>query len=124
MTRRRAADGDPQRLGDALAEVSRELGLPDPEQLGRLLAAWPDLVGRAVAEHARLRALRDGVLTVAVDAPAWATQLRYLESDLVTRISEQVAAGVVERVRIVVEATVGDSREGSARGPRDPRRSS
>jgi predicted nucleic acid-binding Zn ribbon protein len=32
--------------------------------------------------------LEDGRLVVEVDDPAWATQLRFLEADLVTRLSE------------------------------------
>jgi predicted nucleic acid-binding Zn ribbon protein len=48
---------------------------------------WDELVGETVAAHTRPLRLRDGVLTVGVDDPAWASQLKFLESDLLTRIA-------------------------------------
>ncbi len=92
----------PTPVGEALAEVGAELGLPPPGVLGPLSARWPEIVGAAIAEHAQLRSLRHGVLTIAVDAPAWATELRYLEHELRSRTAAIVGSDVVEQVRIVV----------------------
>lgn len=100
------SDDEPRRLGDALGAVSRELGLPQPARFGELVARWPELVGPALAAHARPRTLRDGVLTVAVDAPSWATELRYLEDQLVAGFAERVAPGLVRAVRVLVGGDV------------------
>ena len=51
------------------------------------------MVGDDVAAHARLVSVRDGVLTVAVDDPIWATQLRYLETAVVERATALVGPG-------------------------------
>jgi predicted nucleic acid-binding Zn ribbon protein len=118
-------DGDePRSVRDALAQVSRELGLPDPEHLTRILARWPEMVGAVVAEHARPRSLREGVLTVEVDAPAWATQLRYLEAELVARVDREVAAGAVGHIRVVVAGATRDAPGSGPAGPRDTGRAS
>ncbi len=93
----------PVPLGEAIAAVGEELGFGDPRAVSRLLDAWPDMVGAAIAEHARIRSLRRGVLTIAVDAAPWATQLRYLESDLVARAGALLGVGEVREARIVVE---------------------
>jgi predicted nucleic acid-binding Zn ribbon protein len=83
-----------------LQRVSRELGIADPDVFADVTRQWPRIVGDAVAAHARLRHLRDGVLTVDVDDGAWASQLRYLEVDVVRRLA---AAGItVERVHVTV----------------------
>lgn len=95
-------EGPPVRVSDALAEVGRELGLPAPGVLGPLYARWPEVVGASVAEHARVGSLRRGVLTIAVDAAPWATELRHLEDELRARVAGIVGDGVVERVRVVV----------------------
>jgi len=42
-----------------------------------------------------------GVLVVQVDDPAWATQMKFLESDLLRRLTE-AGAGPVERLEIRV----------------------
>jgi hypothetical protein len=95
--------GEPVSIGDAAALVGDELGLAEPRTFARLVDGWNDVVGDAVAQHSRPRGVRNGVLDIAVDAPAWATQLRYLEADLVDRASRLVGPGVVAAVRISVD---------------------
>jgi predicted nucleic acid-binding Zn ribbon protein len=97
--------GDPQSLRDALAGVGRDLGLPDPERLTALLDAWPDIVGQALAPHAHVRSLRDGVLLVTVDAPAFATEVKYLEAHVRDAAKALVGAGVVRSLRVVVQGS-------------------
>jgi hypothetical protein len=46
--------------------------------------------------------VREGVLTVAVDDPIWATQLRYLETAVVTRATGLLGEGVVDRLSVRV----------------------
>ena len=55
-----------------------------------------------VAQHSRPRSLRDQVLVVAVDEPAWATQLRWLEADLLARLEAVLGAGQVSRIEVRV----------------------
>ena len=91
-----------RRLGDSLTELARSLGLSEPDAFARVHAAWPDAVGPAVAAATRPVGLRDGTATVEVDGPEWATQLRYLEEQLVRALTERVGPGVVERLRFQV----------------------
>ena len=99
----RARDDEPTPLRDTLAEVGAELGLPEPGPLELLTKHWAEIVGPTIAAHARVGAVRDGTLTVVVEAAAWATQLRYLEDDVVRRAAETVGEGVVRGVRVKVE---------------------
>jgi len=108
--------GEPVSVGDAAALVGAELGLAEPQVFTRLVDAWAELVGPAVAAHSRVRGVRNGVLEIGVDSPAWATELRYLESDLVERASRLVGPGVVASVRAVVDGPPGEAPE--ARGRR------
>jgi predicted nucleic acid-binding Zn ribbon protein len=91
-----------RRVGEALSEVAAELRLDDPDDVAAVMAAWPAAVGEAVAAHVRPRRLHDGVLLVEVDAPVWATQLRYLEEDVLRRLGRKVRPGVVKALRPVV----------------------
>ena len=100
---------EPVSIGDAAALVGDELGLAEPQTFARLVDAWNDVVGDAIAHHSRPRGVRNGVLDIVVDAPAWATELRYLEADLVERTSRLVGPGVVTAVRVSVDP-----------GPTDP----
>ena len=98
----RYAGDEPVSLSDALAAVGAELGIPAGNAYAELDAHWVDVVGADVAAHARLVSVRDGVLTVAVDDPIWATQLRYLETAVVERATGLVGPGAVTAIRVRV----------------------
>lgn len=112
MTARRSSSGGDEvdesgrrpvrRLRDSLAEVAGDLHLDDPDVLGTVLAGWASVVGETVAAHTRARTLREGILVVEVDSPEWATQLRYLEEELLRRLGRRARPGSVTGIRVVV----------------------
>ena len=93
----------PRPVADSLEGLARRLGAPTAGALGAVFRHWEEAVGAAVAAHARPVSLTDGVLVVAVDQPGWATQLRYLTSDLLGRLADVAGEGVVGRIDIRVE---------------------
>lgn len=96
-------DDEPLSVRDALGTLGRQLGLPEPGKLGGLTEHWAEVVGPEVADHARLRSLRGGVLTIAVDAAPWATELRYQEETIRRRVADVTGVDLVTSVRIVVD---------------------
>jgi predicted nucleic acid-binding Zn ribbon protein len=112
MSRRRprgvpGEEEPPVPIGDALAQVGAELGLADPAALRAITERWSEVVGDAIAHHARVRSLRGTRLTVGVEAGPWATELRYLEREVLARIDDLVGPGVVTEVRVTVDAHGG-----------------
>ena len=98
----RYSGDEPMPLSDALARVGAEFGLAPGDAHGTLDARWTEVMGADVAAHARLVSVRDGVLTVAVDDPIWASQLRYLETAVVDRATALVGPGLVRELRVRV----------------------
>jgi len=82
---------DPRPIKASLDRVARSLGGPDSGSL---------IVGPQLAAHARPLSLASGVLVVGVTEPGWATQLTYLESELLGRFRDALGDGVVERVEV------------------------
>jgi len=95
---------EPRRLRDSLAEVSADLGLPEPDALAVLVDEWESLVGPELAPHCRLTSLRDGALRVTVDTAPRGTQLRYLEGELVERAASLLGPDVVRELRVRIGA--------------------
>jgi predicted nucleic acid-binding Zn ribbon protein len=91
-----------RRLRESLSEIAADLHLDDPQVVGGVLDGWATTVGEMIAGHARPRTLRDGILSVEVDSPEWATQLRYLEEDILRRLGGAVRPGAVRGIRVVV----------------------
>lgn len=99
---RNDANAEPRVLRDSLRQLSDELGLSDPDVVRDVHNLWVEVVGDAVAAHARVAMFREGTLTVAVDAPQWATEVRYLATDVMTGFA---ARGVALReLHVRVEA--------------------
>jgi len=91
---------EPKSLKASLDRVARSLGGPDAGSLSGVFGQWADIVGPQLAAHARPLSLSSGVLIVAVTEPAWATELTYLNSELLRRFGEALGEGVVQRVEV------------------------
>ena len=86
----------------SLDRVMRHHGSPEVETVASVFDRWPVLVGEQVASRARPVSLRDGVLVVAVDDPAWATQIRFLEAQVVAGIAADLGPDEVVRIEVRV----------------------
>jgi predicted nucleic acid-binding Zn ribbon protein len=70
--------------------------------LAAIFGRWQQLVGPDIAAHAKPVSLRRGQLVLVVDHPAWASQLRFMTGDLMTRITESTGSGDVREIHIRV----------------------
>lgn len=113
---------DPQPLGSVARDVAKKHGWSSRVAEGAVFGQWPTVVGQHIAEHATPTGLRDGVLSVAAESTAWATQLRIIQAQLIAKIAAEVGDGVVTSLKIT--GPVAPSwRKGplhiAGRGPRD-----
>ena len=60
--------------------------------------AWPGVAGKVVAAHAQAEGVRDGVLMVATDTPAWAQELQMRRRALLERLAAEVGPGVIREI--------------------------
>lgn len=100
--RKPRGESDPEPINAALERVTRKLSMADPSTLSVVFSQWERLVGTDIAAHAKPKSLYGGVLVLEVDHPAWATQLRYMCSDIISAINTSTKPGLVEDVRVVV----------------------
>jgi predicted nucleic acid-binding Zn ribbon protein len=107
------SEQEPRRASEALDRVTRRLGVANPSTLSAVFSRWEQVVGPDVAAHATPRSLRAGVLVIVVDEPAWATQLRYLSSDLKARVDEAAGPGEVVEIQIRLSGERGSGERGS-----------
>ena len=87
----------------SLAKVAGRLSKADLMGLGAIKEGWEGVVGTPVSAHATPLRLVDGVLTVGVDQPAWATQLRLLAGELLAPLAA-LGRCEITRIEVVVRA--------------------
>jgi predicted nucleic acid-binding Zn ribbon protein len=113
---------DPQPLGKAARDLAKKRGWSGHVAEGTVLGHWPAVVGAQIADHATPTGLNDGVLSVAAESTAWATQLRMIQAQLLAKIAAAVGNGVVTSLKITGPAAPSwrkGPRHISGRGPRD-----
>lgn len=80
-------NGQESRLSDELDALLRKLGSESSTVVAGIFSNWDQLVGDTVAQHVSPIKLESGRLLVEVDEPAWATQMRFLESEIISKLS-------------------------------------
>jgi predicted nucleic acid-binding Zn ribbon protein len=76
----------PRQLSDVVNKVLQRMKVSDSGSSMSLFSQWRDIVGDAIADHVTPKRLEKRVLTVEVDDPAWATQLKFLEKQLLSTL--------------------------------------
>ncbi len=104
--RRRRRRREPAAAAAVLARFRRRGG-GAPSGAGAQTAAaalaWPDVVGRAAADHSvPVRRTRAGVLTVACSDASWAHELTARRADLAARLARRCPEAAVTALRFAV----------------------
>ena len=113
---------DPQGVEAVLRRVLGNLGWNEGMSSGRVLEEWDTIVGEQIAAHCRPVSLDAGVLVVSADSSAWASQMRMISSQLITRVHEHVGASVISELTVTGPAARSwkkGRRTVTWRGPRD-----
>ena len=116
------AGRDPEGLGSVVDSLAARLGWSSPLARSELLASWSDLVGPETAEHSTPLSIDEGVLTVSCASTAWATQLRLMRAQIVSRIADRYPEAGIESVRFEGPGAPSwkrGPRSIPGRGPRD-----
>ncbi len=82
------AGPDPEPLGRALDRVMRGLGAPEASGVHLVFDRWADVVGEGLAARTRPLRIEGSRLVLAVDEPAMATHVRFLQGELLARLAE------------------------------------
>jgi predicted nucleic acid-binding Zn ribbon protein len=85
-------------LGLSLDRIVRHLGGPSASSVATLFQEWDAIVGAPLCDHTKPLSLTDGCLTIAVDDPAWASQLRFLERELRGQVNDRLGPTAVDEV--------------------------
>ncbi|MEE4025453.1 DUF721 family protein [Gordonia sp. PKS22-38] len=113
---------DPQPLGRLAGSLARDRGWQSQIGQGTVFGLWDQIVGPDVAAHARPTALHDNVLHISAESTAWATQLRYMQGQILAKIAAAAGDGMVTSLRITGPKQPSwrkGPRHVPGRGPRD-----
>lgn len=97
------ADRGPQRVNRALDRLMGTLRAPSVDVLNSVFTKWEEIVGADVAAHCRPVSIDGDTLIVAADDPTWASELRWLENEVVERLGKVSGSDRVSKVNVRVQ---------------------
>lgn len=90
---------DERGLGEVIDALTAGLGWDSPLAQSELLTSWASIAGEETAEHSSPLSIEEGELTVRCDSTAWATQLRMMRVQIMTRITTEYPDAGIRSVR-------------------------
>lgn len=113
---------DPRALGDVLNVVAGDMGWTHELDRARLVKEWHEFAGAATAEHTTVTGISNGVVQVQCDSTTWATELRRLRAEMLTRMLQEYPDAEIRDLRFLAPGAPSwrhGPRTVRGRGPRD-----
>ncbi len=85
-------------IGDILRQVMREEGLESPLQQQRLLAAWPEVIGPAMAAYTTDLFIKNQTLVVQVSSSVLRQELYMAKQILIRNLNQKAGAQVITEI--------------------------
>ena len=118
---RRRRRRDPLSSEEMLSRFRRRTGRGPAGEVGAAAAAWPGVVGPAVADHTvPVRRSRAGMLTVVCSSAAWAQELTMRREELVEMLARAAPDAAVTGLRFSVADHVPSAAPVTAKPPPRP----
>ncbi|MFL5799256.1 MAG: DUF721 domain-containing protein [Actinomycetota bacterium] len=90
-------------VGDLVAGLLSHKAFSEGMRLGRLVKAWPEVVGERLAGECRPVRLEARVLTVAASTGPWGAQVRFLAGEIQKGANRALGGDPVSRVSVVID---------------------
>lgn len=113
---------DPNMLGSVLQAVVQDMGWAGELEQARIVEEWEEFAGTAIAEHTRVIGISQGILEVQCDSTTWATELRRLRAEMLTRLLHEYPDAEIRDMRFLAPGAPSwrhGARVVRGRGPRD-----
>ncbi|WP_416444357.1 DUF721 domain-containing protein [Leucobacter sp. HNU] len=112
----------PENAGEVIAKAATDMGWSSDLEQARVITEWAEFVGQPTSDHTEVVGVRDGVLLLQCDSTAWATELRRLRSEILTRLLREYPDSEIRDLRFLAPGAPSwrhGPRTVQGRGPRD-----
>lgn len=113
---------DPKTAASGLDDVLNSFGWQNQIAQAELFAKWADVVGDLNAANSNPENLNNGTLTVRCKSTAWATQLKLMHAEILSKVQSQFASLEIEHIKFTgpqAPSWKKGQRSVPGRGPRD-----
>ena len=90
---------EPVHLRSVLEQLLKDFGTPDITVVTSIVDQWEEIVGHDLAAKISAVAVSGSELIVRVDDPAWASQINWLQKQLLDKITSLVGEEKITSIR-------------------------
>lgn len=91
-----------QKLAAVLVNLLKARGMEGRLSEYRILGQWENVVGRAIAGHARPVTVRGGKLYLTVDSAAWMQQLSMLKPEIIEKVNQGLGKETIKGITLTL----------------------
>lgn len=91
---------EPVHLRAVLEQLFKDFGTPDITVVTSIIDQWEEIVGSDLAAKISAVAISGSELIVRVDDPAWASQISWLENQLLDKITRLIGEEKITSIRV------------------------
>ena len=91
---------EPVHLRSVLEQLLKDFGTPDITVVTSIIDQWEEIVGSDLASKISAVAISGSELIVRVDDPVWASQISWLESQLLDKITRLIGEEKITSIRV------------------------
>jgi predicted nucleic acid-binding Zn ribbon protein len=91
-------------LRGSLERLLGTMKAPPLDVLSTIFGEWSTVVGEDLAAHSRPAAVDGARLVVTCDSAAWASEFRWLESQVLERLTEVTSSNRISAITVKVES--------------------
>jgi hypothetical protein len=91
----------PQQIGAAMQPLLDRLDREGHFAIVRLVKAWPEIVGEAIANRTEIVSLKFHTAVVKVSGAMWIQELTLMKAQILARVSERLGEDAVRDLRFV-----------------------
>ena len=91
---------EPVHLRSVLEQLLKDFGTPDIRVVTSIVDQWEEVVGIDLAAKISAVAVSGSELIVRVDDPVWASQINWLEKQLLDKITSLVGEEKITSIRV------------------------
>lgn len=88
----------PEKIGDILKRVVRNLGIDAKMREQTLFSIWNEIVGKQIARHARPAHIRRGRLTVLVENSGYIQEYSFLKKELQKKLNASLDKAIIKEI--------------------------
>ncbi len=96
----KTVSNEPVHLRSVLEQLFKDFGTPDITVVTSIIDQWEEIVGSDLAAKISAVAISGSELIVRVEDPAWASQISWLENQLLDKITRLIGEEKITSIRV------------------------